>query len=608
MRIMSTSATPASANRDLGTLARQFLNIVRSFPKDSLLSYKKDGGYVPISTAEFGDRVKHFCLGLKDLGLQKGDKLAILADNSPDWIMTDYACLTQGLVTVPIYTSLVPEQVHYIIADSDAKAVACSSPALWEKIAAVKNRLPGVKHYISIGAEAPPAGVLPLSQVMDRGRAAADKDAGLFERTVMDVKPADLASIVYTSGTTGVPKGVLLSHDNFASNINTLASIIEFTEKDTSLSFLPLSHVLERMVTLAFLSRGTSIAYAVSIETVGENLVEVKPSIMVSVPRLFEKIYGRIMDTILQGSGLKKKIFFWALGVGKEYGRLMLVGRKPGAGLKLKRRIAHKLVFTKILAKTGGRVRFFVSGGAPLSKDIAEFFFALGVWILEGYGLTESAPVIACNTFQNIKFGTVGKPIPGVEVKIQPDGEIIARGPNIMRGYHKKPAETAEVLRDGWLYTGDIGHLDKDGYLIITDRKKDLIITSGGKNIAPQPIENMLKQNPYIANAVIVGGTRKFISALIVPNFDKLEEYARTNGLTYRDRAELVKIPRVIDFLREEVDRTTPFLASYEKVKKIVVLDRDFDISAGEITPTLKVKRNIIETKFKSVIDALYAE
>jgi len=605
---MAISANPATAHQDLSTLARQFLNIVRSFPKESLLSYKKDGSYVPISTAEFGDRVKHFGLGLKDLGLQKGDKLVILADNGPEWAMTDYACLCMGLVTVPIYTSLVPEQVHYIISDSDAKAVVCSSPALWDKIASIKNRLPGVKYYISIGTDAPPAGVLPMSQVMNRGRAIADKDAGLFERSAKAVEPGDLASIVYTSGTTGIPKGVLLSHGNFASNINTLASIVEFNEKDTNLSFLPLSHVLERMVTLAYLSRGTSIAYAVSTETVGENLVEVKPTIMVSVPRLFEKIYARIMDTILQGSGLKKKIFFWALGVGKEYGRLKLAGRKPGAGLKLKRRIAHKLVFLKILEKTGGRVRFFVSGGAPLSKDIAEFFFAIGVWILEGYGLTESAPVIAVNTFENIKFGTVGKPVPGVEVKIQPDGEIIVRGPNITQGYYKKPAETAEVLKDGWLYTGDIGHLDKDGYLVITDRKKDLIITSGGKNIAPQPIENMLRQNPYIANAVIVGGTRKFISALIVPDFDKLEEYARKSGIAFKDRAELVKTPRVIDFLREEVDRTTPFLASYEKVKKIVVLDRDFDIDAGEVTPTLKVKRNIIETKFKSIIDSLYVE
>jgi long-chain acyl-CoA synthetase len=605
---MSKLEHSSEARPDLSTISRLFLNLIRAYPKDSLVSYKKDGRYVSISTAEFGDRVKHFTLGLQSLGLAKGDKLVILAENSPDWITADYACLCQGLATVPIYTSLVAEQVQYIINDSDAKAVVCSNPALWEKIAAVKSRLASVKHFIYSGPGNPPAGTIPMARVMDAGREAAAKNPGLFERLALAVRPDDLASIVYTSGTTGVPKGVLLSHGNFASNINTLAAIIEFTPKDTNMSFLPLSHVLERMVTLAFMSRGTSIAYAVSPETVAENLVEVKPTIMVSVPRLFEKIYARIMDTVLQGSGLKKKIFFWALGVGKTCGRLKLAGRRPGAWLNFRRRIAHKLVFSKILEKTGGRIRFFVSGGAPLSKDIAEFFFALGVWVLEGYGLTESAPVIACNTFENIRFGTVGKVIPGVEVKIEADGEIIARGPNIMRGYYKKPAETAEALKGGWLYTGDIGHLDPDGYLVITDRKKDLIITSGGKNIAPQPIENMLKQSPYIVNAVIVGGTRKFISALVVPDFDKLEGYAQKNGIAFKTRAELVKMPRVVDFLTQEAERSTPFLAPYEKVKKILVLDKDFDIDAGEITPTLKVKRNIIETKYKDLIDSLYKD
>lgn len=605
---MSKLEHSSEARPDLSTISRLFLNLIRAYPKDSLVSYKKDGRYVSISTAEFGDRVKHFTLGLQSLGLAKGDKLVILAENSPDWITADYACLCQGLATVPIYTSLVAEQVQYIINDSDAKAVVCSNPALWEKIAAVKSRLASVKHFIYSGPGNPPAGTIPMARVMDAGREAAAKNPGLFERLALAVRPDDLASIVYTSGTTGVPKGVLLSHGNFASNINTLAAIIEFTPKDTNMSFLPLSHVLERMVTLAFMSRGTSIAYAVSPETVAENLVEVKPTIMVSVPRLFEKIYARIMDTVLQGSGLKKKIFFWALGVGKTCGRLKLAGRRPGAWLNFRRRIAHKLVFSKILEKTGGRIRFFVSGGAPLSKDIAEFFFALGVWVLEGYGLTESAPVIACNTFENIRFGTVGKVIPGVEVKIEADGEIIARGPNIMRGYYKKPAETAEALKGGWLYTGDIGHLDPDGYLVITDRKKDLIITSGGKNIAPQPIENMLKQSPYIVNAVIVGGTRKFISALVVPDFDKLEGYAQKNGIAFKTRAELVKMPRVVDFLTQEAERSTPFLAPYEKVKKILVLDKDFDIDSGEITPTLKVKRNIIETKYKDLIDSLYKD
>jgi long-chain acyl-CoA synthetase len=605
---MSTQPVSPAGGTDLGTLSRQFLNLVRSFPKDAQLLHKREGRYVPISTAEFADRVRHLALGLRTLGLAPGDKLVILADNGPDWIITDYACLCQGAATVPIYTSLVSEQVRYIIGDSDAKIVVCSSPELWERVRAVKAGLPAVAYCLYSGPGPAPAGTKALAEVEALGREADRKDPGLFERLALAVKPDDLASIVYTSGTTGVPKGVLLSHGNFASNINSLASIVPFNEKDTNLSFLPLSHVLERMVTLAFLSRGTTIAYAESTETVADNLVEVKPTIMVSVPRLFEKIYAKIMDTILEGSSLKRKIFFWALGVGKTCGRLKLAGARPGRLLELKRKIAHKLVFSKILEKTGGRVRFFVSGGAPLSKDIAEFFFAMGVWVLEGYGLTETAPVLTCNTFENIRFGTVGQAVPSVELRIEPDGEIAARGPNVMKGYYKKPQETAEVLRDGWLYTGDIGHLDPDGFLVITDRKKDLIITSGGKNIAPQPIENTLKQNPYIANAVIVGGRRKFISALIVPEFEKLEAYAKGRGLSFASRAELIGDPRIIEFMRAEVEKATPFLAPFEKVKKIVLLYRDFDADAGEVTPTLKVKRNIIESRYKDLIDSLYRE
>jgi long-chain acyl-CoA synthetase len=311
---------------------------------------------------------------------------------------------------------------------------------------------------------------------------------------------------------------------------------------------------------------------------------------------------------VLGGSALKKKIFRWALRTGWEFGENTLRRQPVPAGLERRHRIAHKLVFSKILEKTGGRVRFFVSGGAPLAKDIAEFFYALGIIILEGYGLTESSPVIAVNTFENLKFGTVGKPIPGVEVKIAPDGEILARGSNIMMGYYKKEEETREALEGGWLHTGDIGHLDEDGFLVITDRKKDLIVTSGGKNVAPQPIENMLKQNPYIGNAVVIGGSRKFISALIVPNFEKLEEYARLNQVAYVNRRDLVQNEAVLRFLLGEVDRSTPHLAPYEKVKKIALLDRDFEIEKGEITPTLKVKRRIVEEKYKELIDSLYAD
>jgi long-chain acyl-CoA synthetase len=362
------------------------------------------------------------------------------------------------------------------------------------------------------------------------------------------------------------------------------------------------------MTTFSFLYKGASIAYAESVDTVAENLSEVRPTIMISVPRLFDKIYARVMDNVLTQSPLKRKIFFWALGVGKTYGGKKLRKEPVSRTLEAERALAAKLVFSKIVEKTGGRVKFFVSGGAPLSKDVAEFFYALGLTILEGYGLTETSPVLACNTFEKLRFGTVGPPVPGVEIRVAPDGEILARGPNVMKGYYKKEAETREAMADGWFHTGDIGYFDPDGFLVITDRKKDLIITTGGKNVAPQPIENLMKTNPYILNAVVVGGARKFISALVVPDFEKLEAYAKASGIAFRDRAELCAKDEIRDFMLAEVNRATPDLASYERVKKIALLDRDFEIQLGEVTPTLKVKRNFVEAKYKGLIDSLYRE
>jgi long-chain acyl-CoA synthetase len=521
--------------------------------------------------------------------------------------MTDFATLCRGALTVPIYTTLVPEQVRYIIEDSDAKIVVYSGPELGSKIEAVKDRLAKVRHFISFSSDAP-KGVLTLERVLEMGRKADAADKGLFEREALLVKPDDEASLIYTSGTTGVPKGVILTHGNFVSNLTAVSTIIQFSYRDTVLSFLPLSHVLERLVTFTYMFKGCSIAYAESVETVAQNLLEVKPHIMVSVPRVFEKIYAKVMDNVLSSSGLKRKIFFWAIKVGKTWGALKVSGRDIPAPLRFKRNLAHKLVFAKIIARTGGRVRFFVSGGAPLSKDIAEFFYAIGLVILEGYGLTETAPALSINTFEAIRFGSVGKPIPDVEIKIAPDGEILAKGPNIMKGYYKKEAETREVFEDGWFKTGDIGHIDGDGFLIITDRKKDIIVTSGGKNVAPQPIENLLKTIPYVSTAVVIGDRKRFVAALIVPNFERLEEYARNSGIVFKDRGALVRNEQVVNFIKAEVDRATPVLAPYERIKKIALLEREFEIEKDEITPSLKVKRNIIENRYRDVIDALYRE
>ena len=587
------------------TIPRLHLNLVKNFSKDSQLSFKEKGQYVPISTADFDLAVHRTAYGLRELGHSRGDKLAILSENSPDWIICDYANLCLGGITVPIYPTLVPEHIAYIIQDSDSKIVICSTPYLLEKVLSVKNKIPGVKSIILMNGT-PPKEVLSLQNLREQGDQAMQKDPDFFEKTASAIKPEDLASIIYTSGTTGLPKGVMLSHGNFTSNVSALASIIPFGVEDTALSFLPLSHVLERLGTFAFLSRGVTMAYAESIETVAENLMEVRPTIMISVPRLFDKIYARVMDNVLSSSSLKRKIFFWALKVGKKEAALRQNKKKVPADLRFRRNLAHKLVFAKITARTGGRISFFVSGGAPLSKDVAEFFGAMGLIILEGYGLTETSPVLAVNTFDHIKLGTVGKPIPGVEIRIEEDGEILAQGPNIMQGYYKKPEETAETIKEGWLYTGDIGYLDEDGFLVITDRKKDVIVTTGGKNVAPQPIENMLKTSPYIANPMVVGTRRNFISALIVPEFDKLEEYARDNQISFHNRKELVENKAVIDFMMGEIHKATSSLAPYETIKKIILLDRDFDIESGEMTPTLKVKRDFIEKEFKEQIDTLY--
>ncbi len=589
------------------TISQLFLNTVRSYPKDDLMMFKKAGAYTSLSSREIQERVKNIALGLRSLGIGPGDKVVILSENRPEWTMTDFAVQCLGAVVVPIYPTLMPDQIKYIINDSDAKIVFASNRELWPRIAAIRGELAKVARFVAFDPEGID-GAMPLAELIDRGRTYAASRGDEFEALALAVKPEDLASIIYTSGTTGVPKGVMLTHANFLHNIKALRSIVEFTDKDRILSFLPLSHVLERMCMYAFLYVGASIAYAESIETVAENLIEARPTIMVSVPRLFDKIYVKVIDQVLAGPGLKKKIFFWALGVGKKHAARRLRGEPIPGLLAFQHNLARKLVYSKIIEKTGGRVRFFVSGGAPLSKDIAEFFYTLGLTVIEGYGLTETSPVVACNTIEGVRFGTVGRPIPGVEVRIAPDGEILTRGPNVMKGYYKKDAETREIMEDGWLKTGDIGRLDDDGFLIITDRKKDIIVTAGGKNVAPQPIENLLKTNHYIANAVVVGGNRKFISALIVPDFDKLEAYARSANIPFGSRAELVAKDEVRNFLLAEVGRTTPNLAPYERVKKIAVLDRDFEIEAGEITPTLKVRRAIVERKYKDIIDTLYQD
>lgn len=589
------------------TLSQLFLNTVKSYPKDDLILYKEKGQYVPISTDEFANRVKYFSLGLRELGLEAGDKLIILSENRPEWIITDLANLCLGGITVPIYPILVPEQVKYIINDSDAKVVVCSNQEQWQKVEAAKSELTKVTHYITFLSEAP-EGVLTFAEVMRRGEKVAQENPELFERKASEVNPDDLASIIYTSGTTGAPKGVMLTHSNFVSNVTTCAHLLPYSDKDTALSWAPLSHVMERTVSYAYLYKGTTIGYVETMETLIDNLGEVRPHVMVLVPRVFERFYSGVMDNVLSYPLLKRKIFFWATKVGRKYAQKKLEKQPISGWLKFKRNLAHKLVFSKVYKKVGGRIRFFISGSAPLSKDIAEFFYAMGIVVLEGYGLTETSPVISLTTFENPKFGAVGKPIPGVEVKVAEDGEILTKGPHVMKGYYKMEAETNEAFEGGWFHTGDIGYLDEEGFLIITDRKKDIIVTAGGKNVAPQPIENLLKTNPYISNVMVIGDRKKFISALVVPEFEKLEEYAKSRGISYESISDLTRKEEILNFMLSEVEKSTPNLARYEKIKKIALLDREFDIGKDEVTPTLKIKRNIVEKKYKDLIDAFYQE
>ncbi len=596
-----------AAAKNVTTLCGLFLNTCRSYVKADLLQEKVEGLFVPISTAEFESRVRRLSLGFRALGLRPGNRVVILSENRPDWIAADFAVLCAGGVTVPLYTSLVPEQIQYLINDSGARIIVCSNRDLWLKVEAVRGNLPRLEHAVMIDEEAP-EGLMTLSEVIGLGTPAAGSDPSAFESVATAVRPGDLASIIYTSGTTGRPKGVMLSHGNFVSNIKSLDTVVPFTDSDLVLSFLPLSHVLERTATFLSLYNGSSIAYAESVESVAENLLEVRPTIMVSVPRLFEKIYQKIMDQVLAGSALKKGLFFWALKTGKDHAARTIAGERVPKRLAFRRALARKLVFSRILAKVGGRIKFFVCGGAPISPDIVEFFYAMGLVILPGYGLTETSPVLSGNTLDDYRFGTVGKPIPGVEIRIAADGEILARGENVMLGYHKNEAETAEAMAGGWFHTADIGYLDADGFLVITDRKKDLLVTSGGKNVAPQPIESLLQMNPYIRSAVILGDRRKFVCALIVPDFEKLEAYARAHGVPFADRSELCRREEITRFLLAEVQRATPHLASYERVKKIAVLDRDFDIDSGEVTPTLKIRRGIIAEKYRDLIDALYRD
>ena len=591
-----------------GTLTHLFFATVdRHANLPAAFRSKVAGAWVGITHRQTADRVQAISLGLRALGVRPGDKVALLSENRPEWALTDYACLCCRAADVPIYPTLTAKQSEYILRDSESVAVCCSTAEQLAKVLEVKSELPNLKHVIVFDAAAKRDGVLTLAEVEAKGRAAASTYPD-WKKEALAVGPNDLATLIYTSGTTGDPKGVMLSHDNIWSNVQACLQIIPIGPGDECLSMLPLSHSYERMVDYTLFQAGVIINYAESFDTVAQNLGEVKPTVVLSVPRLYEKVYARVLENALSGSAIKRTIFFWAKRTGEEWATHSLAGLPIPKGLAFKKKVADKLVFSKLRARTGGRIRFFVSGAAPLSADIAKFFYSAGLPVIEGYGLTESSPVLTLNPLDRIKLGTVGRPIPGVELKIASDGEILARGPNIMHGYYKLPDATKETVdAEGWLHTGDIGEVDSDNYLKITDRKKELLKTAGGKYIAPQPIEGLVKRNKFVANAVLYGDRRKYPIILIVPNFDNLERWAKERNLTYVTRRDLITMPDVQAKVEREVMGALRDLAKFEMPKKVILLEHDFTIEAGELTPTLKVKRRVIEKRYKEVIDRAYA-
>lgn len=593
-----------------GTLNRLFFETIVRYDKADALQYKRGGRYLPVSHRELADRVRRTALGLVEQGLRPGDRVAIVSENRPEWAIADYACLTAGLIDVPLYPSLPAEQLTPILLDSGATAAFVSTPEQVDKMAAIRGHLPALRLVISF-AEGPMQGAdLTLGELEAYGAAADTPPAArAYRERALAVRPDDLATIIYTSGTTGEPKGVMLTHDNIFSNVAASRGCLPFAGNDVSLSFLPLSHIFARMADhYLMFAVGASIAYAEHFDTLASNFIEVRPTFVFAVPRVFEKVYDGVLDKAMHGRPAARRLFLWARSVADAWAEERLAGRAPGKGLVLRYAVAQGLVFSRLKARLGGRIRYFVSGGAPLAPEINRFFYSAGLPILEGYGLTETSPVITVNLPDHFRIGTVGGPLAGVAVAVAEDGEIITRGPHVMRGYFNKPESTREAIdAEGWFHTGDIGEI-RDGFLAITDRKKELIVTAGGKNIAPAPIENRVRTSPFVSQVVMVGDRRKFPSLLIVPNYPQLERWARESGLTWADRAGLIALPAVHGKMEQAALERLEGLANFERPKRIALLEHDFSIEGGELTPKLSIKRRVVDRMYKSTIDALYSD
>ncbi|MFN7947108.1 MAG: long-chain fatty acid--CoA ligase [Blastocatellia bacterium] len=582
--------------------------------KRNLLNVRRDGVWQAIAASELSAQVRATAMGLHAIGVKPGDHVGLLSENRPEWTMADLAVLNCAAADVPIHTTQAPAQISYILNDAEVEVLFISNQAQYDRAQSALREVPKLRVIVAFDQiRANDERLISLAELQKRGRAADSSEPGVYDSLRRSVEPGHLATLIYTSGTTGEPKGVMLTHRNLVSNVMANAANLPMREGDVILSFLPLSHIFERTGLYLYLSCRVAIHYAESVEQVAQNLREVRPHFMTSVPRLFEKIYARTMEQAEAGGKQKSAIAHWAMRIAAEWAELKTSNRPVSLMLSLKHATADKLVFARWRAAMGGRIRYLISGGAPLSVELARIFYGAGLPILQGYGLTESSPAITANMPDSNRLGSVGKPLPGITVKIADDGEILCHGPNVMTGYYHKPEATAEALEMDaqgriWLHTGDIGYQDEDGYLYITDRKKDLIKTSGGKYIAPQPIENEIKRSRFVNQVVVIGDGRKFPVALIVPQIDALKSYAELKGIAYADASELLRHPQVIDLMKRQVDKFTPELAHYEKVKAVALLGQELTIENGELTPTLKVRRRVVAEKYKPQIDRLYAE
>lgn len=606
----------AAAGADFQTLNELFLRAAQRRPGATAFLSKTDGAYHGIRFSDVRRRAAAFGLALMRLGVGPGDRIALLSENRAEWPLADYALMGMRAISVPIYPTLPASEIQFILRHSEARGIILSSAAQLEKVTSIRDAVPELEFIIQMDTPPGADGVLGFEAIVQEQllRTAAPEEA--FASQSFEAKPEDTATIIYTSGTTGAAKGVVLTHANIASNVKACMPLFEFTQSDRLLSFLPLSHIFERMIEYFAFWSGAAVAYAESIDALPKNMIEVKPTIMAVVPRVLEKAHAKTFETVRQGSAWRQRLFRRAVQTGGTCALSELEGRRAPGRLRLTHRVTDALVGSKIRARFGGHIKYLISGSAPLSREIAEFFFAMGLPVYEGYGLTETSPVVSVNYPGAARLGTVGRVLPGVEVKLgdAPESEegkegqeILVRGPNVSPGYYKQEAETEAAFRDGWFHTGDLGKLDRDGYLSITGRKKNLLKTSGGKYISPERIEGLFQGHPCVAQMVVLGDRRHFVAALIVPNFHSVETWAREHGIAFSSRTELVSSQQVHSFMQGLVDEACHSLAPYEQIHQIALLASEFTIESGELSPSLKVRRFVVEERYSTLIESIYA-